>query len=178
MGEKNLIVVKKKGPFSHREVKERGTEGENGKEQSIGFTQEQGISWITQGENIPLPGVHLEEGILTLQGQKAHQTQWSSSSIEEHRGGCRGQMTCLQLFTVLHYRLQAPTQACSCFFGARQCQAQHCEALLWGRGMGLHLAWSFKILNFELELPARDKIQNCGTRHAYSLGMDRLRAGI
>ena len=29
-----------------------------------------GIPWVTMGEKVPLPGVHLEDCILPLQGQK------------------------------------------------------------------------------------------------------------
>lgn len=40
----------------------------------------EGIPWVALGETAPLPRVHLEDGILPLQGQKAHQESLSAHS--------------------------------------------------------------------------------------------------
>lgn len=47
----------------------------------------------SQGEKFPLPGLHLEEVILPLQGHKAHQVVLSSCSTAGDRGTCRGQIS-------------------------------------------------------------------------------------
>lgn len=107
-----------------------------------------GLPWVPLGENAPLPGVHLEGGILPFQRQRACWVPLSNCSTAGDRGVHRGQITWSQLFTGLHHRLQAPTQPCHCFSGTEWSWAQHHEALLWGRRAGPHLVVSFKIWGF------------------------------
>lgn len=53
------------------------------------------IPWLALGENIPLPGGHLEEGGLPFPDQKAHRVPLSSPSTAGDRGVHRGQLTWL-----------------------------------------------------------------------------------
>ena len=63
------------------------------------------------GENSPHPGLHLEEVILPLQGQKTWLMPLSSRSTGD-RGSCRRQIAWSQLFTVLHHIPQATGGGC------------------------------------------------------------------
>ena len=67
-----------------------------------------GIPWVALGEKGPLLGVHLEKDILSLQGQKIQLVPLSGCSTGD-RGMSRGQIKWLQFFTVLLYKLQAPS---------------------------------------------------------------------
>lgn len=64
--------MKRREFFLWREVRERGREQKT----ALGRVHARycgvGIPWVSLGENIPPPEVHLEEDILPLQGQKAH----------------------------------------------------------------------------------------------------------
>ena len=101
MGEKSHSAVEGREPFSQREVRERGRKQE--REKHIVHTRHcgVGICWITLGENIPFPGVYLEQGILPLNGQRILQVPLSSHSIAGDRGLHKRQITCLQLSTLL-----------------------------------------------------------------------------
>lgn len=76
------------------------------------------------------------------------------------------------------HKLLVSMQVCDHFPGTEQYRVQCCKAVLWGWGMGPHLAGSSKIWNFESQSMARDKKENCGVSPADSLNTDRLRAGI
>ena len=52
--------------------------GEDGGQHGVG------IPWLALGENIPLPGGHLEEGGLPFQDQKSHQAPLSGPSTPGH----------------------------------------------------------------------------------------------
>ena len=68
-----------------------GAPGEReGRKSGRGWRTEQsdvGISWATLGEKVPLPGIHLEEGILPLQGQGTWRALLSGHSTG-NRGTC------------------------------------------------------------------------------------------
>lgn len=138
-----------------------------------------GIPWVTLEENIPLAGVHLEEGILPLQGKNTLQAPLSSYSLARYRSMHRGQITCSQFFIVLYHKLQAPALPCNYSPGTEQHQTQCGEAQLQRRGVGLRHSRSFKIWSFVFHPGARHKTQeNCGTGCAHGSGTDKLRAGI
>lgn len=44
------------------------------------------IPWVTLGEKVPFPDVHLEEDVLTLHGQKTELAPLSSHSTAEDKG--------------------------------------------------------------------------------------------
>lgn len=120
-------AAKGREPFLCRDVRKEGTEQE--KEQHRGFTQDTPLWTVPLEENTCLPGVHLEESVLTLQGQKAHWTPLRSHSTVRDRNKHRGPITWLQLFAVLHHRLQAPMQTWNCFLGTEH-QRRCCQVLL------------------------------------------------
>lgn len=67
-----------------------------------------GIPRVALGEKVPLPGVHLEEGIFA-----SPRTKDLEGAIEQRLTGSgrnmhRRQITWLQIFVVLHHKLQAP----------------------------------------------------------------------
>ena len=57
---------------------------------------------LSLGENVPLLGVHGEEGLLPVQGRKAHLVPMSGHSLARDRSPHRGQTAWLLLFIVLH----------------------------------------------------------------------------
>lgn len=73
-----------------------------------------GMSWIGLGKNVALPGLHLEEGILPLQGQNSAGTS-KSLQLAGDRGICIQWITWSLLFTVLQCRFHA-LHRCGQFF--------------------------------------------------------------
>lgn len=63
-------------------------------------------------------------------------------------------------------KLPVSMQACDHFPGTEQYRVQCCKALLWGWGMGPHLAGSSKIWSFESQSMARDIKKNCNVSPA------------
>lgn len=137
------------------------------------------IPWEALGENVPLTGVNLEEGILPFQGQKIQWEPPSGSSSAKDIGLHKRQITWSLVLAVLHHKLQAHPWLCDRFSGTERCQAQCCKTLLQRRGTSLCLASSFKISSFEFQLCARDKTQESyGAGCVDSLGTGSLKAGI
>lgn len=66
-----------------------------GKKRAEDLEQQSGMGspWVTMGENSPLPGVHLQEDILSFQVQKTLWAPLNSYSLPGDRGTCRGQIT-------------------------------------------------------------------------------------
>ena len=78
--EKNHSTTDGWKPFSWTEVKKRERVGERTGRGVHARCYSVEILWVTLGENISLPGVHLEEDILPLQGQKCHQEKLNKPS--------------------------------------------------------------------------------------------------
>lgn len=98
-GDKSHGAEVRREPFLGSEVKKRVREQGVGRQQQLGFLQDcgMGISWVSLREITPLPGMHLEQGILPFQGQKALWEPLSSHSTAGKRSTHRGKITQLEL---------------------------------------------------------------------------------
>lgn len=82
-----LWAIEGREPLSWRRGRVRGKEGKI----AMNWVRRRcGCMGIPLVENVFLPGVHLEEDILPLQGQKTHWASLSGHSTAEDRGACRG----------------------------------------------------------------------------------------
>lgn len=85
--------------------------------------------WVALGEKVPLPGVHLEDGILP-RDERPRRCLWATIQ-QRDRGVHSAWIEWSQLFAVRHHKLQAPAQLCNCFLGQNGTRCSASALLLW-----------------------------------------------